>query len=202
MDVSTEEARESLAQAGATTEAAREVAAYSGPDWLFIIWGLVWLLGYVGTAFLGRYSGLWWLALLSLGGMASGLVYKASAPVRWESSGRNIGWLWLALWVYVWLWISLLWPFLRIEGRQQSELFWKHGGALAGTVPAFAYVVMGLWLQARLLIWLGVALTVILLFGLFVLQPYFFYWAGIVGGGTLIATGVIVRQRWVRHARH
>jgi hypothetical protein len=61
---------------------------------------------------------------------------------------------------------------------------------------------MGLWLQARLLVWLGLALTAILLLGLFLLEPFFFYWAGIVGGGTLIATGIVVRGRWVRHARH
>jgi hypothetical protein len=202
MDISAKEAQESLAQAGAAGQAARDVAAYSGPDWLFIIWGLVWLLGYVGTEFLGRYSGLLWLLLLSLGGMASGLVYRTKAPVRWASSGRNIGWLWLVLWAYVWIWVSLLWPFLRVTGAEQTNAFCKHMGALAGTVPAFAYVVMGLWLQARLLVWLGLALTAILLVGLFLLQPFFFYWAGIVGGGTLIATGLAVRGRWVRHARH
>jgi len=213
MNVSPEEARDSLAAVGAVTQATWEAASYRGSDWLFIIWGLVWLLGYVGTPFLGplaipcfgiriSVSLLWWVALLALGGMASGLAYRSTTPVRWASSGRNVGWLWLVLWGYVYLWLFLLSPFVQVQGHGGWMALWKHFGVLMGTVPMCGYLIMGLWLQVPLLLALGLAITALLLLGLLLPWLYFWFWCGIVAGGTLLVTGLILRSKGARHGRH
>jgi len=213
MNVSPEEARESLAEVGAVSKATWEAAAYRGSDWMFIIWGLVWLLGYVGTAFLAPYTipylgmrvsvtALWWVVLLAGGGMASGLVYRKVTPVRWASSARNVGWLWLVLWAYVYLWVGLLVPFLHPEGTRGWIALWKHFGVLLGTVPMCGYLIMGLWLESRLLFWLGLLLTVLLAAGLLLPWLWFWLWCGVAAGGTLLVTGLLARRRGVSRGEH
>ena len=58
-----------------------------------------------------------------------------------------------------------------------------------------AYVVAGLWIDSYLL-WLGIAVTVLILLGLFLFPAVFWLWMAIFGGGSLIATGFYVRHFW------
>lgn len=202
MDVSPDDARESLAQVGATTDAARVAAAYRGSDWLFIIWGLVWLLGYAGTPLWrhGMYVGAWWVTLLAAGGMASGLTYRRANPVRWASSARNVGWLWLVLWAFAYLWGALLVPFMHLPTNREWMFFYRNVALIAGTVAMCGYVIMGLWLESRLLLVLGLVVTALLLAGLLLPFLWFWFWAGAVAGGTLIGTGIVLLRRGGRHA--
>ena len=61
----------------------------------------------------------------------------------------------------------------------------------------FMYVVMGLW-AGRLLFWLGVVMTLLIVSGffLFYLQPAFWLWLAVLGGGTLAGTGLYIRKAW------
>ena len=115
-------------------------------------------------------------------------------PVK-SPLGRRIGWFWFLLFGYVYLWIALLWPFVRVEGHEQSQMFWRHMGAIFATVPMFAYVVVGLLLD-HLMFWIGLAVTALTIVGLLLIGPYFWLWMAAAGGGTLIGTGVIIRNRW------
>ncbi|MHC4618242.1 MAG: hypothetical protein ACYTEQ_10870, partial [Planctomycetota bacterium] len=61
----------------------------------------------------------------------------------------------------------------------------------------FAYVVTGFWVD-RVLLWLGVVVTLVILFCfyLFLSHPAFWLSMALLGGGTLAGTGLYIRLRW------
>jgi hypothetical protein len=212
MEISSQEAGESLAQAEDAAARTRKLLACRGTDALFVIWGVVWFLGFLGTEFAPRLllaltrggevrgetvawtvNGLW-LALIALGGAVSVVVWKRRSPTK-KGGGARFGWFWVLLYVYVNVWILLIWPFIKVEGAAESVRFWRHMSAICATVPMFAYVVMGLWLD-HFIIWIGLAVTALTLLGLFLVPDWFWIWMAVVGGGTLAGTGLLVRNRW------
>jgi hypothetical protein len=68
-------------------------------------------------------------------------------------------------------------------------------GAIGATVPMFAYVVMGLWLD-HFMIWIGLAITGLTVLGLFLAPAWFWIWMAVMGGGSLVSTGFLIRNRW------
>ena len=194
MDIPRSEARESLNQIKDTVERTRKMVAYGGGDVLFIVWGVIWVLGYSSTHFLPLVTQWIWLALVAPGILISVIVGKRQMPVK-SPVDKRITWFWWLLFLYVGLWVALLSPLIEVNGPEQSQMFWKHYGALVATVPMFAYVVTGLWLE-HFMIWIGLAVTALTVLGLLLLQPYFFLWMAITGGGTLIGTGLVIRKRW------
>ena len=63
------------------------------------------------------------------------------------------------------------------------------------TVPMFAYIIMGLWLDRFFLV-LGTLVTLATLAGYYFITDYFFLWMAVVGGGSLVAGGVFIRKNW------
>ena len=57
MDVSQEEARESLGQIDDVVARTKKMAAYAGADTIFVVWGVIWVLGYLNTHFLPVVAG-------------------------------------------------------------------------------------------------------------------------------------------------
>ncbi len=213
MEITPEEARESLAQAQDVAERTRKLLACRGADALFVIWGVVWFLGYLGTQFTPRLvlalaqggavsegaagwmvSGGLWIVLVAIGIAVSFVIWKRRSPTK-TRGGARIGLLWLMLYIYVDIWIFLLWPFIKVQGAEETVRFSRHMGAIAATVPMFAYVMMGLWLD-HFMIWLGLGVTGLTLLGLFLFPDWFWIWMAVAGGGALAGTGLLVRNRW------
>lgn len=204
LDITQNEARAALDQIKDTRERTRKMAAYSGADVIFIIWGIIWILGYTATQFIpailgykpvvGAIIGTVWFVLVVSGIAATYLVSYRKSAVKSASDSR-LGWLWWIFYMYIWIWFGLLSPFISITGNEQSQQFWRHMGALSATIPMFMYTVMGLFLDMYLL-WLGLLVTALTIAGLFLLPSYFYLWMAAAGGGTLIATGLLVRNRW------
>ena len=126
----------------------------------------------------------------SLGAVASvliGIRLSRRSPVRAPENRKlawRIFWFWVLLFAYVWLWMLFgQWTGLRL-------------GAFLCTAIMFAYVVMGLWLDAMVLFWTGLAVTCMAVFAYFVLPAYFTLWMGLTGGGTLLGTGLYIRRYW------
>ena len=195
MSVTPEEARKSLDEIRSAAERTSRTAAYAGADVLFILWGVIWALGYGCTYFLPTVT-LWVWTGLDVIGIASTIwVGMRYAAVK-SGVGKRIGFFWFLLYVYVNLWIVMLWPFLKVQGHEQSMDFWKHISTLGLTVPMFAFVVVGLWLE-HMMIWIGLAVTALAAAGLYLIPlPYFWLYLGVAAGGTLIGTGLFARRRW------
>jgi hypothetical protein len=59
----------------------------------------------------------------------------------------------------------------------------------------FAYVVGGLWF-GRFFTWLGMAVTGLILLGVFAWPEWSDLWTGFAGGGSLVLAGLYVRRFW------
>ncbi len=192
-DISHDEAQESLDLANDMMARTRKAIASGSASVLLVLLGTIWVVGYVGNHFLARSpaSGVLWLVLVVIGVLVSWFV-----GVRWKSPikspiSKRIGLFWLLLYVYANVWVYVLSPW---RGSTGAELGLQMG-AYGATIPMFAYVVMGLWLDS-FLIWVGLFVTALTLTGFYLLQPYFYLWMAATGGGTLIGTGLYIRYRW------
>jgi hypothetical protein len=192
MNISQEDARESLSKVrDVTVQTQRAVtSAYANP--VLILWGTLWVIAFTATHFYIEYAYHIFIAMSVVGSVGTAIIFfglfHSRAPFRDDPSER-IGWriaaLWILLYVYVTIWLFLLAPF---SGMQCN--------AFIGTAGMFACVVMGLWFGSTFMIVLGLAMTGVTLVGFYLLTSYYCLWMAMMGGGTLLGTGLYIRLRW------
>ena len=179
------EAQLALDQIRLATEQTRRAVARSGTGWVFIIWGCVWFVGYLGSQFLtGPQSGVLWLVLDILGGIATAIVGGRTGRRVRSAYGWRVAGLWLALMAYVGLLVWIAWPM----PADRLILF-------ITVAISFGYVFLGLWLSPVLL-WTGVALTALAILGWWLMPAYLGYWIAFLGGGGLIGLGIYILRAW------
>lgn len=147
---------------------------------------------------LPRNSGPLWAILTTLGIIGSALLGRAARnPTILGRYGSRIGLSWLALFSFAVIWVFILGPADLAWAHQVhvTELINRKIAAFWATVPMFAYIIMGLWLD-RFFLWLGGLVTVATLFGYYAIHGYFFLWMAVVGGGSLMAGGLFIRKNW------
>jgi len=183
--ITSEEARESLAAVRQISAHMRRDIATGGAPYFTIIWGVVWLVGFLVSQFAPpAVSGPTWAGLDLLGGVATFLTgRRLGMRVRTRWSVR-LGLFWLALVGYgaLWVWVSL-------------PLSANQGALLISLIAMFGYVVMGLWLDSRIA-YIGLAVTALALFGYHVVPLYFSLWMALLGGGVLIGSGLYILRYW------
>ena len=190
MEITREEATQSLNAIHEVTDEARRAMNASGGDLFLVVWGIAWMVGFAGNHFFPNNPNLFWLPAWIFGGVSSMLIIYHQVqnfPVqRSTSSERNIGFFWMFLFLYGVIFLSLL--------RPENH---KNYSAYLCCLFMFAYVVMGLWLNLPLrenyLLWIGLIVTGTTLLGLYVLNPWFYLWMSVTGGGTLY---LAFRYRW------
>lgn len=194
MEPMVNEAKEMLAEVEATGRRTRDAAAYRVAGPILALWGVVWAVCFSVTQFAPHAAGWAWLAGdgVGLAGTAwLGWVLPRHGPVLSESSkrlGRRLGGFWLALFVFAGGWLAVLWPWHGVEL-----------GVFGVTLVMFAYVVMGLWLEMRFMTVLGFVVAGLAFAGYFVspeLPGWVNLWLAVVGGGSLLASGVYLKVRW------
>ena len=190
MDISTQDARESLDEVHDVATRTRKAtsAAIAGP--IFMLWGIVWITAFTISHFLPRWSGEAWLILDLIGVVGSLLVaFGHRAPVKMSPASRKLGWrifaLWLCLSPFIAVWLLLLAPFNDLQMY-----------AFICTIPMFALVVTGLWLETYSLLLVGFAVTGAIVLGYLQFQTQFGPWMALTGGGTMFVVGLIIRLRW------
>ena len=190
MDVSPQDARASLDQVqDVTTRTRRSVASSTGGP-IFMVWGLVWIVGMLIIQWRPHWSGRAWTTLDVLGFAATLLiVFSQRANVKPSPAGRRQGLriciFWLSLIPFMAVWVTLLQPI------DELQLF-----AFICTVPLFALVVMGLWLESYSLVVVGFAVTGSVLLGYTQFPKHFGLWMALTGGGTMFVVGLLMRLRW------
>ena len=189
MNVSPSEAEEALASIQAMMTKTRRAISSSGAYIFLIIWGIVWLLGFLGSQFLSPViTGYAWAVLDTLGGILSavygirmGRGLRNSSPFL---SGKRIGIFWLLNFIYCIAVVAVSWP----TGGKQMAMY------------IILFVMIG-WIAMSLLlsfasIWPGLIITVLALVGFFLLPGIFYMWMAVLGGGGMIALGLYIRSRW------
>ena len=186
MEITKDEAQKSLEAVQQVMAQTRKQMASGGGPYFMLIWGCVWFLGFLVSQFLtGPIVGWTWLGLDSVGVVASVIVGSIiGRRVRRPLLDARVGVFWLALVLYSALWIWIAAP----TSDQQFSL-------LIATMAMFGYVVMGLWMSGTLA-WVGLGVTALALVGYFAVPGYFNLWMAILGGGTLIGSGIYILRRW------
>lgn len=190
MDVSPTDARRSLEDVHDVVARTRKAtgAAIAGP--IFMLWGVVWIAAFTISHFVPRWSGEAWLVLDLIGVVGSLLIaFGHRAPVKMSPASRKLGWrifaFWLCLNPFIAVWLLLLAPF------NQLQVY-----AFICTIPMFALVVMGLWLEAYSMLLVGFAVTGFIVLGYLQFPVHFGPWMALTGGGTMFVVGLIIRLRW------
>jgi hypothetical protein len=188
MNISSSEAEQALAAIQVVMQKTRRMVSSSGAYLFLLVWGIVWLLGFLCSQFLPNQTGGYiWMGLDVLGGLFSAIigirmsrsVHSASAP-----SGKRIGLFWFLLFLLCSAAIWVSWP---IDGKQLAMLI-------------ILFVMTG-WIAMSLLlsfasIKLGLAMTALAMIGYFLLPDYFYLWMAVLGGGGMIAASLYIRYRW------
>ena len=167
----------------------RRAISSSGAYVFLIIWGVVWLVGFLCSQFLPQsIGGYAWMIMDMLGGIVSAFVgIRMGRGVRSPSttaSGKRIGLFWFLLFLYVVAAIGVAWP---ADGRQIAMfiiLFVMVGWIALGLLLSFASV------------WPGLVITALALIGYFLLPGIFYLWMAVLGGGGMIVLGLYIRSRW------
>ena len=192
MNISDEEARNSLDQIQAVATRTRKTIAASYDSGLLIMWGLIWIAAFLGTHFFLAWVWHIWMGLCGIGSIVTLWVswrqLRLANPIKipaTEKIGWRIFWFWSLLFVYMFIWLSILRP--------------RHGiqlNAFMCTTIMFAYVVSGLWFKSYHMLWLGIVVTCITLVGFYLIPPsYYCLWMAAMGGGALMGTGLYIRFR-------
>ena len=189
MNISPNEAEEALAAIQAVMQKTRRAIATSGAYKFLILWGIIWLLGFINSQYLPNQTASYvWMGLDIIGGILSAIIgIRLNRGVRTTlptTSGRRIAIFWLLLFFYCVAAVAVAWP---VDGKQLAMfiIFFVTVGWIAmGLLLSFASA------------WWGLGLLILSLLGYFLFPSIFFLWMAILGGGGMIALGIYVRNRW------
>ncbi|HVU35856.1 MAG TPA: hypothetical protein VHE61_20620 [Opitutaceae bacterium] len=168
----------------ARTAMRRAVRAHRGHYHLWI-WGGIWIVMPLSVTLWGEEAARFFGWICAAGWVASMIVGATQCrQIRSSDAGR------FSAPLVVVLAFGAIYPFVL---RAQPDF--RHLYAYIGLVFMQWYVIAGLWMDSYLL-WLGLAVTVLILVGLFVFPGIFWLWMAVFGGGSLVLTGFYVRHFW------
>jgi hypothetical protein len=180
--ITSQQAHDALREAETAERRSAESYSYSRGAPFCILWGLIWIAGYGGTALLpGRESNWLWLALAIIGTAISIWIGNNRADVR----GHN-GWRTGLVIVFVMAFTAALLFIMHPTDALQVGAYWP-------LLLSAIYASMGLWLGVRYIL-LGAFLAAATLGAYVFFKEFFFVWMALVGGGSILLTGL-----WMRH---
>lgn len=148
-----------------------------------ILWGVIWVVGYGLSDLAGRWAGPIWLVLTACGWLGGYLIGRATAESRTPPAH---GWRYLAAGVA--LSGFVLATYLVMGPGPGARL-----GAFPPLVVALLYVLNGIWRGLRWVV-TGVVVGALTVVGYMLLTDHFLLWMAVVGGGSLILSGLWLRQ--------
>jgi len=189
MNISPSEAEEALSAIQAMMQKTRRAISSSGAYKFLILWGAIWMVGFLSSQFLpGQTASYVWMGLDILGGLLSAVIgLRLNRGVRTSlptTSGKRIAFFWLLLFVYCVAAIAVASP---VDGKQLAMfiiLFITVGWIAMGLLLSFASA------------WWGLGLLALSLIGYFLFPAIFYLWMAFLAGGGIIALGIYVRNRW------
>jgi hypothetical protein len=142
----------------------------------FLLWGVLWAIGYALCDALPRDAGTVWMVIVPIGLSASAFLARGGKH-PWRFAGVAT-----VVTVFFFAAFAVLAP---VSGRQVA--------AFIPLVVAAVYAVMGLWRGPRFLV-AGIGVAALTLGGFFLLAAHFLLWMAIVGGGAMILAGFWLRK--------
>lgn len=159
---------------------------YEGAAPYFFLWGFMWIIGYTGSEFYRQYAGLLWL-FLNVAGISAGLIIhqrqtaNRSASAGFYKSSQYLGFVASAA-----VFVAATYFILKPTCGPQLDAF-------PALLVAFIYTAAGFWHGMRFTV-VGALVTALTVLGFAFLPQHFALWMAIVGGTTLLTTGVWLRN--------
>jgi len=193
MEITKEQAQDSLEQIHTVVNRTHRAIAADYVSPLLILWGFIFIAAYLGTHFFPARAFHIWMALDAIGLIGTFLIcwqqFRSASPIKVSPAdkiGWRMFWLWTLLFTYIFIWLNILAPVKAVQMN-----------AFIVTAIMFASVVNGLWLRNSFMVWFGLAVTAITLFGFHsVPRSYYCLWMAVMAGGAFLASGLYLRVRW------
>jgi hypothetical protein len=184
MSLSSKEAADSLSDVERAARRSAQAYGYSKASPHLILWGIIWVIGYVGTDLDTSHANVIWTALTISGCAISTYIGYRAGPAN--SSGQKNLWRMLGLVAIIFIFFSAIAVvFGHVSGAQM--------GVIAPLTVGAIYASIGLWLGARFVL-TGLGVIALTLGGYFLLREHFLMWMALVGGGGLILAGFWLRK--------
>ena len=193
MNVTNEDAVQSLAQVEEVMAKTRQslVSTYAGP--FLILWGFIWVVSYLGTHFFLMWVDWIWNISSGLGCIGTIFIFwrlfgRGSATRNPSDKGLVLRTIlfWPLFFAYTFVWLSIVKPGNGVVLN-----------AFLVTAIMFAYVVIGLWFGSWLMVVLGIVVTGFTLIGFHLIPAYYYcLWMAVTAGGGLLGTGLYMKLRW------
>ena len=181
MPLTPDQAAQSLNDLTEVERRSSQAYRYSRGAPYFLIWGLVWMLGYGAEALAPALANWTWLGLILCGVGSSVFVSHAG-----NAQGRYASWRFTALFGVIALFTIALFAVMPPANPLQMGAYWP---LLFGAI----YAAAGLWMGLRYIA-IGAFLTAATLGAYFLFRDYFLLWMALAGGGSLFLTGLWLKR--------
>ncbi|HJR55442.1 MAG TPA: hypothetical protein VJ798_02595 [Rhizomicrobium sp.] len=194
MSLSPNEAVQTLGEIARTEKRSAEAHCYANASPGFILWGLIWMVGYSGSYLLLKYGlprGINWLwfSLTAVGVVGSHLIgryqYRHQNPGQ-QAEGRLIGFRFGMTFFAMFLFTVAAFTIMR-------PVSYAATGAFIPLLVSLAYAIFGIWRGLRFL-YVGIAVAALTMGGFLYLREFFTLWMAFVGGGSLILVGLWLKK--------
>jgi len=163
---------------------AKEAMA-SGGAYYLILWGTIYIIGYLGSQFLADpIASKLWAVIVTLGVLASFFIGSILGSKTMSRAGLRVMFFWIFLLLYTPLWLWILKP----VDASKASLF-------ITTVAMFGFIVMGLWTDPRLLM-TGLFITAVSVLVYHLFPAYIGLLMALLGGGTMVVVGLYILKNW------
>jgi hypothetical protein len=187
MTLDPSEAAVSLRDIASVEQRTREAVFYGGSSAIFILWGVLAIVGHALAELYPRSAGVTWLGVSAAGCAATALIIAARTRARpQEERDWRLICAMIALTAFGATWSFILGPVVP------RHLLY----AFQPSLVLLGMILAGLWL-GRFFVVLGVAGIVLILAGQFQAEPWSHLWIAAVQSGTLILGGVWLHRNGV-----
>ena len=181
--IDSQQASEALAEINEMTRRVRQSRIYNLASLMLIMWGALVFAGYLGSFWLPRYAGYFWIAL-NVAGVAGSFAISAygypRSGVRTFDARKLIAFL--VFFAFGFLCTSVLGHYTP----RQMSTFWP-------IYFMMLYIIAGLWFGQAFVV-LGLGISALALLGYFFAGPWFDLWMAFVDGGGLLLGGFWMRR--------
>jgi hypothetical protein len=183
MNIESREAAAALSDIEDVVRRVRQSRIYQLASLMLIMWGALVFAGYLGSFWLPRYAGYFWIAL-NVAGMAGSFAISAIGYPRTGVRTFDVRILiaFLLFFAFGFLCTSVLGQFTP----RQMGAFWPIYFMLL-------YIIAGLWV-GHAFVAIGLGISILALIGYFFIGDWFDLWMAFVDGGGLMLGGLWMRR--------
>lgn len=188
MSISPADAQSALSDVDATQARVHNAIAYHHAAPHLILWGVIWVIGYVASGLSGGLADGWvWLALVILGAVGSFALGMRS----YRASGERFGSRYEAVTApaaAAMIFVFFLATFSVFRSNEPAAYL-----LFPALVTGLIYTVLGMVRMHRMMA-IGAAIMLFSYAGYLFFAPYLAFWIAAVGGGGLIVSGLWLRS--------